>query len=129
MADRPTGAVLIAEERLRQLRDEGFDADHDDRHCNGELAAGAIAYASRMPTYERCSKATEPDQVVFRDPWPWDTCWDNRSKVRGLRADLAPNGKPLPDRVRMRIRDLVKAGALIAAEIDRLQRIVTKTAK
>lgn len=36
--------------------------------------------------------------------WPWDTAW----------------WKPSPDD---RVRELVKAGALIAAEIDRIQRV------
>lgn len=36
--------------------------------------------------------------------WPWDKSW----------------WKPTPDD---RIRELIKAGALIAAEIDRLQRL------
>lgn len=89
------GAELIAQERRRQIDKEGFSATHDDRHEHGELVLAAIAYA-------------EADEVdlgsIFTAAfsfWPWDACW----------------WKP-----RDRISNLIRAGALIAAEIDRLQR-------
>ena len=89
-----TGVELIAIERERQIKEEGFDAKHDDHHKDGELVWAAITYAF-------------PTRHVRRDHmWPFSISW----------------WKPTPDD---RIRELEKAGALIAAEIDRLQRIKT----
>lgn len=39
------GAGLIAMERQRQIRQEGWTADHDDEHTMGELSLAAHAYA------------------------------------------------------------------------------------
>jgi hypothetical protein len=90
-----TGAERIAAERRRQIADEGYYAQHDDHHDRDELVYGAIAYAT--PLYARRPRGGPPFD------WPWrDDDW-----------------KPSPDD---RIRELVKAGALIAAEIDRLIR-------
>lgn len=91
-----TGVELIAAERERQIEDDGFNASHDDRHDLGEMAIVASAYAVHSANIVRGHNTPMPPQ------WPWDTnCWN-------------PNPNP--------IRNLVKAGALIAAEIDRLQR-------
>lgn len=98
-----SGEVLIAEERLRQIREEGWTAEHDDEHSDGAMAWAAICYAAPEPVY-RMDLREEPV-----DPWPWSHQWDKRGDVS-------------------RIRDLVKAGALIAAEIDRLQRFADKEA-
>lgn len=93
------GVSMIAQERLRQVSEEGWTAEHDDDHENGELALAAICYA------------TPPDEVIrrengayFVDPWPWDEEYDKRGEDSELRC-------------------LVKAGALIAAEIDRHLRL------
>ena len=86
-----TGAGLIVQERLRQVKEKGFDTSHDDLHRRGELAMAALCYLIADSDY---SKA--------RNWWPW---WGD--------APFVPKG---------RVRDLVRAGALIAAEIDRVQR-------
>lgn len=60
------------------------------------------------------------NRISFVDPWPlsWDQVYDKRPyPSRGNR--VGPN-ESLSDK--KRIRQLVKAGALIAAEIDRLLR-------
>jgi hypothetical protein len=88
---KKTGIELIAAERERQIKVEGHTAEHDAQHTKGQLAHAAVCYA--LP--DRI-----PDAVMMIWPWP-DEWW-----------------KPTPDD---RIRELVKAGALIAAEIDRLQ--------
>lgn len=88
-----TGAELIAAERQRQIDMEGWTADHDDTHGKGELLAAGICYAHCAGQF----KMTSPRQ------WPWAEAW------------WKPTGDP--------VRDLTKAGALIAAEIDRLQRM------
>ena len=87
---------LIAE-RLRQVDDEGWSPEHDDQHAVGELAAAAACYCHPEP----CMDDTRG--VPFS--WPWDAAW----------------WKPTDRR-----RDLVKAGALILAEIERLDRIERK---
>ena len=84
---------LLAE-RLRQVDDEGWSPEHDDQHTFGELAAAAACYCHPEP----CMDDTRG--VPFS--WPWDREW----------------WKPTDRR-----RDLVKAGALILAEIERLDRI------
>lgn len=91
-----TGIELIAEERQRQIEKEGWTPEHDDNHANGELAIAASCYA--FPNYDTDAQV----QSVLR--FPWENDW----------------WKPTPDD---RIRELQKAGALIAAEIDRLQRL------
>ena len=95
-----TGIELIAEERQRQIEVEGWTKEHDAEHTNGSLALAAVCYAipseSRRYSYCPLRKERVPDF------WPWDKEW----------------WKPCPEN---RIRELVKAGALIAAEIDRLQ--------
>ncbi len=87
------GALLIAEERERQKAVEGWTPGHDDNHIDGELRDAAIAYA--MVCDDRAGE-------YAKDIYPWPDAWK-------------PNDDP--------IRNLVRAGALIAAEIDRVQRM------
>ena len=89
-----TGIELIAEERKRQIEQLGWDAEHDAKHTRHELARAAACYAT--PGYLRT--------IINGRPfgWPFNKHW----------------WKPSPQD---RKRELVKAGALIAAEIDRLQ--------
>lgn len=90
-----TGAELIAAERQRQVDVEGWTPEHDDEHTGRELARAAACYA----TNSRWGM-DNPGVMPFNWPWEWDA-W-----------------KPSADEV----RNLVRAGALIAAEIDRLRR-------
>jgi hypothetical protein len=92
-----TGADLIAAERLRQITVEGWTPEHDAEHADDHLARAAAAYATP-------ARLREP--LGWRIPvlWPW----------------AARFWKPTPDD---RVRELVKAGALIAAEIDRLNQV------
>lgn len=108
-----SGVCLISAERKRQIEQEGWTTEHDHQHSNGELGRAAENYVRF---------ACEPD--VARDyqrknghipgGWPWHYSWWKPS------VDNSPAS---------RIRDLVKAGALIAAEIDRLQRLAKKKPK
>lgn len=88
-----SGAEQIAAERYRQIEQEGWTPEHDAGHFNGELRDAAIAYAMV------CDDRAGENAV---DIFPWARNW------------WKPRSDP--------IRNLVKAGALIAAEIDRLQR-------
>jgi hypothetical protein len=99
-----TGIERITAERERQIKKEGWTPLHDDQHRNDELAKAAACYA--LPRYSRqdgCGRR-------FFWPYTWNEKW----------------WKPSPND---RIRELEKAGALIAAEIDRLLRIDANTDK
>lgn len=87
------GAQLILQERLRQLDEEGFSPEHDSEYQGGELLLAAESYLIQ------CNDTSENTNLP--PGWKWDAYW------------WKPQG---------RLRNLVKAGALIAAEIDRLQR-------
>lgn len=91
-----TGVQLIAQERLRQITDEGWTREHDERHPNGELAAAAAVYA--FTAREQACGDTGP---FVSDPtlWPWRD------------VEYKPKDQ---------LRNLVRAGALIAAENNRL---------
>lgn len=86
------GVAAIAAERRRQVEAEGWTVEHDDTHANGEMAAAAVCYAFT---------AVRSPHYIHGIIWPWSGEW----------------WKPGDKR-----RNLVKAGALIAAEIDRLDR-------
>lgn len=104
------GRVLreIAIERTRQIEGEGFTEEHDDRrHSARDLAAAAATYAwaASLPDNHREAIAGEDyghaATGVWRMLWPWSTDWF----------------KP-----KTRRRDLVRAAALMVAEIERLDR-------
>lgn len=101
-----TGIELIAAERERQITAEGWTAAHDDEHSLGEIAQAASVYAIASQCVGRTtSLETIKEQIMetgCEPMWPWEPAW--------LKLSDDP------------IRNLVKAGALIAAEIDRLQR-------
>lgn len=103
-----TGIELIAEERQRQIDVEGWTPEHDDELVNGELANMAATYA--LPPFFREAMidniASECTINGICPTWPY--------------YDIGIEWfKPTPDD---RIRELAKDGALIAAEIDRLNR-------
>lgn len=89
----------IAAERQRQVSIEGWTTAHDDQHTNGEMAAAAGCYAIVAGCSDR-SRAQFPTLQPYPE-WPWDRQW----------------WKP-----KNRRHDLVRAGALIVAEIERLDR-------
>lgn len=101
------GVELIARERQRQIDKEGWSAEHDDDHSNGEIVDAAVCYAYQNDPDRGYRLVVEDKRadgvVIYHDPWPWSQEWDKREK----------HG---------RLRRLQIAGALIAAEIDRLIR-------
>ena len=112
-----TGSELIADERNRQVNVEHYSAKHDDLFTNGELSAAANCYAAPEHIYIKDDRATA---FIFSDPWPWSDIVDKRY------TDESGNSLPQPNIYSEdRIDFLVKAGALIAAEIDRLHRVST----
>lgn len=109
------GVCRIAVERQRQIRVEGWTPEHDDLHRDSSIAWAAVCYAAPSLVYR---KAEGANMVTFSDPWPWEKTWDKRK----LHGNVALPNDPLHLNRSERIRQLEKAGALIAAEIDRLLR-------
>lgn len=116
-----TGDQLIAAERQRQMDQEGYFAADDDRWTKGELAWAAACYAAPDRIYRQNLFA---GRIAFDDPWPWRSILDKRP-----RPSLGNYVEPEKATRDQRISLLVKAGALIAAELDRLLREKAKEAE
>lgn len=121
-----TGVQLIEAERNRQVLVEGYDLAHDDEHEGNELAWAAACYAAPERIFVPSDVAAGR---AYYDPFPGD--WsDSRCCPPSPHKMQAGNvAKPELFDGEHRIRMLVKAGALIAAEIDRLQRAVATRAQ
>jgi len=90
--------IDVLAERQRQIHAEGFDEAHDEAHEDGQLSDAAICYAMRDNQRQSVDAF---EQSWLQTLWPWDIAW----------------WKPKDRR-----RDLVRAAALIIAEIDRMDR-------
>lgn len=88
----------IAAERARQMGAEGWDIKHDDEHDRGELAYAAACYAFVAGDQGRGEPSEWRAPLVY---WPWDQSWWKPKDAR---------------------RNLIRAAALIVAEIERLDR-------
>lgn len=109
----PAALADIAAERRRQVETEGWTPEHDDEHGNGSMALAAACYAmfasasdaQRIATTLSAGLTADGQEIpgwsAWLSLWPWDRKW----------------WKPKDRR-----RDLVRAGALIVAEIERLDR-------
>lgn len=102
------GTDLIAAERQRQIDTEGWTPEHDDAHTGFELIRAAMAYCAAAEASSLGPEAAAATRAVIPGWWPWSQEWWN--------PDVDP------------VRNLTKAGALIAAEIDRLIRAAGETA-
>jgi hypothetical protein len=102
-----SGTALIEAERLRQIYTKGMSYAHDDTHDNGDLINAAIGYSCAV------------DMTLAVPPlnWPW-------SSASWKPAKFDKNSDK--SKIEAHIRNLTKSGALIAAEIDRLQRKLIK---
>jgi hypothetical protein len=83
--------LAVMAERRRQVEVEGFTAAHDDGYIQGTLARAAGSYCIHA------SGAFSGADSIPPALWPWSVDW---WKPAGMR------------------RDLVKAGALVLAELD-----------
>lgn len=88
-----TGIELLMDERNRQITEEGYTHEHDSQHNSQEFIGAAIAYAVASLRGASYSSGLKW--------WPWEET--------GFKPSMDER------------RNLVKAGALIAAAIDRLQ--------
>jgi hypothetical protein len=100
--DEMDGARLIAQERTRQIESEGWTPEHDDEHKECQLLDAGICYAGMAGSQIMDRDGGIEARIGLMEGWPFSSDW------------WKPSGDP--------VRNLVKAGALIAAEIDRLQR-------
>lgn len=92
-----TGVELIVAERQRQIDGVRRSPESDDQLADGQLAIAAACYVlTNLDCY-----VAEP--LFGEDAWPWGPKWDQR-------------------RQHNQVRRLAIAGALIAAELDRLLR-------
>ncbi len=97
----------ITAERLRQIEVKGFTPDSDDRYAAMELAGAAACYATHA-----CLSAIRRDSLrsnltrFVAEFWPWSKDWWKPSSPR---------------------RDLIKAAALIIAEIEKIDRKAAKS--
>lgn len=116
----------VLAERLRQIKHYEWTAEHDDTHTDGSLATVAALYCS--PDLIYCKAAHVNGGISFNDPWPesWFDGYDKRPLNDDNEVLANFSSSPLTRR-----RLLVKAGALIIAEIERLDRavIITKEEK
>ena len=90
----------VLAERRRQVEAEGWTPEHDDDHDRGELAHAAACYALR--SWALHTDMTKEGVTMFAYLWPFTREW----------------WKPKDRR-----RNLIIAGALILAEIERLDRL------
>jgi len=98
-----SGVHIIAKERKRQIEELKFDYSNDSLYANNQLAQAAAWYSFDDETRNQFLKSNEEieEEFGFRigEIWPWKQSYF----------------KPTPDD---RIKELAKAGALIAAQID-----------
>lgn len=91
------GVELIAIERKRQVEELKWDYTDKDLYDNNELSSAGAVYALSQEDREFLQEQIESD--IINVLWPWNNKYY----------------KPTP---KDRVRELVKAGALIAAQID-----------
>lgn len=85
----------VIAERQRQVNVEGWQPGHDDQYVRNDLVKAAVSY---------CMASFGNHSMLINKLWPWNKEWWKPSTPR---------------------RNLVKAGALILAEIERLDRMTT----
>lgn len=98
-----SAAKSVLEERARQISGEGWGEEHDDEYIKGQLSDAACCYL--MAAHKAQGNANSLMNTVFAYLWPWKADW------------WKPSG---------RRRNLIKAGALIIAELERMDRAEAK---
>lgn len=116
------GIELIAAERFRQVAVKRWSRAHDDEHGDHSLALAACAYAAPQRLFIQTPLGNQ--SYAYLDCWPksWSESYDKRPRAEDGGALLEADSMT----TELRIRQLAKAGAMIAAEIDRLLRLKGK---
>ena len=108
----------IAIERESQISEKGWTPEHDDQHDDGSLALAAALYCSPIPLHR---VDVGPEGVTWIDPWPWTrAAWSGREQAGDAMGGVVKDGDGRDKHDRR--RRLVIAGALILAEIERIDR-------
>lgn len=101
------GIDMITAERVRQVMAEGYTPEHDDQHTDESLAMAAAYFAWPFfylhPVSDQSHNYPNAIYATHLCPASWAREHDKKTKQD-------------------RIRQLTIAGALLAAEIDRLVR-------
>jgi hypothetical protein len=96
-----TDEILL--ERLRQVDSEGWTPEHDDEHDSFEMTEAATCYLAW--TADMRMDFDQVEDILVPRHWPWSRSWwkpkDNRS-------------------------NLIRAAALLVAEIERLDRAAAR---
>jgi len=102
----------VVAERKRQIEEEGWTEAHDDQHDDRSLALAGARYAHNyvsrawiMDDFDDGADRYKAEDAPYEWPTSWHEDW----------------WKPKNPR-----RDLVRAAALLIAEIERLDRAATK---
>lgn len=95
------GLVKMSRERTRQMIEKGYTPEHDDEHKGGELALAARHFLDLALQIQK--------QIGITDviEWPWG-------------SSLPPGDGDDYEQL------LVKTGAMLAAEIERIDRVAVK---
>ncbi len=147
--NKVSGVSMIAAERQRQIDDEHWSPEHDDEDDDFELARAAECYVAAGYQIAGMVQWTAPNGEAERLARQLHTVDPKglADALTGIRKDREdpvgacygrdqagnaklPSGHQWPEDWEAEawkpsadpVRNLVKAGALIAAEIDRLQR-------
>jgi hypothetical protein len=96
-----TAIELIAQERQRQIDVKGYHPEHDDGHHDGALLKASMCYVDTA-VHQVMNPGFRIPPCYHHKCWPFE------------RESFKPRNPA--------IRNLVKAAALIVAEIERLQR-------
>lgn len=104
MSDLSNAAEDVLNERSRQIGQENYSTEHDDGYQNNELVRAAGGYVDQV--IRRSWVFSDYGQEAYQDDddpefWPWDE----------------KHWKPKSPR-----EDLVRAAALLIAEIERIDR-------
>ncbi len=97
-ANMAAALAAIAAERRRQIEEEGYDASYDDMATKGQLATAAACYAFQAGARARTFPG-DPQPIGI---WPWESEY------------WKPSTHP--------VRNLIKAAALIVADLERIAR-------
>lgn len=108
MGKAQTKAIAdVLNERERQMQVEGWSIEHDDKYELNELTRAAAGYTNNVVargwTFPKDPEGYQQEEVP--DFWPWDDA----------------HWKPKSPR-----QDLVRATALLIAEIERIDRKAEK---
>jgi len=103
----PTAIEMIAEKHRTNRQHKGYTPEHDAEHTMGELADAARCHIERAKLQAYVGADVDFGRFPLPPDWPFEPyAW-------------SPSDDP--------VRNLVHAGALIVAEIERLQSLPADT--